>query len=100
MGHASAFALLVMGKPLLAADAKAAGLINAVVPAAEVESAALAAASAIAALPVEGVRTARRLLRGAPDEIVRRIDEEAELFKQRLASPEAKAAFAAFLARK
>jgi enoyl-CoA hydratase/carnithine racemase len=99
MGQARAFSLLVMGKPLPAADAKAAGLVNAVVQASEVENAALTAARAIAALPAEGVRTARRLLRGAPDEIVRRIDEEAELFKQRLQSPEAKAAFKAFFDR-
>ena len=38
-------------------------------------------------------------MRGSPDEIVARIDAEAEAFKQRLASPEAKAAFAAFLSR-
>ena len=39
-------------------------------------------------------------MRGSPDEIVARIDEEAELFKQRLQSAEARAAFEAFLTRK
>jgi enoyl-CoA hydratase/carnithine racemase len=100
MGHARAFSLLVMGEPLTAADAKIAGIVNAVVPAPEVDARALAAARAIAALPPEGVLASRRLLRGAPDEIVARIDAEAEAFKQRLISPEAQAAFAAFLARK
>jgi hypothetical protein len=39
-------------------------------------------------------------LRGKPDDIVARIDEEAELFKTRLQSTEARAAFEAFLTRK
>jgi hypothetical protein len=39
-------------------------------------------------------------MKGAPDEVVRRIDEEAGAFKQRLQSPEARAAFTAFLNRK
>src|SRR6476661_2707553 len=51
MGHARAFSLLVMGKPLSAVDAKAAGIVNAVVPAAELENQSLAVAREIAALP-------------------------------------------------
>jgi enoyl-CoA hydratase/carnithine racemase len=100
MGHARAFSLLVMGKPLTAEEAKAAGIVNTVVAAAEFEAAALTAAREIAALPPEGVRIARRLMRGSVDEIVARIDEEADQFKQRLQSPEAQAAFMAFLNRK
>jgi enoyl-CoA hydratase/carnithine racemase len=100
MGHARAFSLLVMGKPLSAEQARSAGIINAVVPAAELEAQALATARCIAALPPESVTTARRLMRGQVEEIVARIDEEAECFKQRLASPEAQAAFKAFLGRK
>jgi len=46
------------------------------------------------------VRAARALMRGGADEIAARIDAEVEVFRQRLASPEAKAAFKAFLARK
>ena len=56
--------------------------------------------TAIAALPPEAVTPARQLMRGSPDELVSRIDEEVELFKQRLRSPEARAAFESFLARK
>jgi len=100
MGHARAFALLVMGQPLGAAEAKEAGIVNAVVPAADLEAQALAAARTIAALPAEGVRIARRLMRGSVDDIIARIDAEAEAFKARLASPEAQAAFAAFFNRK
>jgi hypothetical protein len=39
-------------------------------------------------------------MRGSPDETVARIDEEVRLFKQRLQSAEAQAAFGAFLTRK
>jgi ribosomal protein L16/L10AE len=39
-------------------------------------------------------------MRGAPEEIVARIDEEAELFKTRLRSAEARTAFEAFMMRK
>jgi enoyl-CoA hydratase/carnithine racemase len=58
------------------------------------------AAQHIATLPPEGVAISRRLMKGAPDEIVKRIDEEAEQFKLRLKSPEARKAFEAFLSRK
>jgi enoyl-CoA hydratase/carnithine racemase len=100
MGHARAFALLVMGQPLNADEAKAAGIVNAVVAAAETDAQALAVAQKIAALPPQGVLESRRLMRGSPDEIVARIDAEAEAFKVRLKSPEAQAAFMAFMTRK
>jgi enoyl-CoA hydratase/carnithine racemase len=100
MGHARAFSLLVMGRPMSAAEAQDAGLVNTVVAPDAVEAEAIKAARAIAALPAQGVLAARRLMRGAPDEIVARIDAEAELFKDRLRSAEAQAAFQAFMARK
>jgi hypothetical protein len=46
------------------------------------------------------VATSRRLIRGSPDEIAARIDDEVRLFKERLQSAEAQAAFKAFLNRK
>ena len=100
MGHARAFALLVMGRPLNAEEAKAAGLVNSVVAPEAVEDEAMKAARDIAALPPEAVLASRRLMRGAPDEIVARIDEEAEAFKARLKSAEARTAFEAFMTRK
>lgn len=100
MGHRRAFELLVMGKPLSGEEAKAVGLVNQVAPADQVEAEAMKAARAIATLPPEGVAISRRLMKGTPDEVVKRIDEEAEAFRKRLASPEARAAFTAFLSRK
>jgi enoyl-CoA hydratase/carnithine racemase len=100
LGAARAFELLVMGRPLDAAAAKQAGIVNAVVPGEKLEEAALAAAREIAALPPLAVKAARALMRPPTDEIVARIDQEAEVFRTRLTSAEAKAAFAAFLNRK
>ncbi len=83
-----------------AEDARAAGFVNTVVPPSQVEAEAMKAAQEIAALPADGVLTARRLLRGGRDEFIARIDEEAALLRARLSSPEARAAFEAFLNRK
>ncbi|MFZ3360210.1 MAG: crotonase/enoyl-CoA hydratase family protein [Xanthobacteraceae bacterium] len=99
MGHARAFALLVMGRGLSADEAKAAGIVNTVVDAAAVEEVACTAAREIAALPAGAVALSRQLLRGDLDDIVERIDFEAMHFKERLKSDEARAAFAAFFAR-
>ena len=100
LGHARAFALLVMGRPLSADAALAAGLVNEVVDAALVEQVALKAAQEIAALPPGAIAISRRLQRGELDEVSTRIDIEAGLFGERLQSDEARAAFAAFLSRK
>ncbi|MBI3705911.1 MAG: crotonase/enoyl-CoA hydratase family protein [Rhizobiales bacterium] len=100
MGPARAFSLLVMGHPLTAHEAKAAGILNTVVAPDAVEAEAMKAAAEIAALPPQAVAASRRLMRGAPDEIVARIDAEAVEFKARLQSAEAQAAFMAFMTRK
>lgn len=100
MGHARAFALLVMGRPLSAGEAQAAGLVNTVAEPEEVEAVALQAARAIAGLPPGAVALSRQLLRGELDAVAERVDIEAMHFKERLRSDEARAAFAAFLTRK
>jgi len=100
MGQRHAFALLAMGEPLDAQTAQACGLINRIVDAAEVDAQAMQAARKIAALPPEAVAATRQLMRGSPEEIMARIDEEADYFKVRLQSEEAQAAFRAFFARK
>jgi enoyl-CoA hydratase/carnithine racemase len=100
MGHRAAFSLLVMGRALDAAEAKACGLVSSIVSADRVDERALGAAQEIAALPPRSVGAARRLMRGSVEEIVARIDEEAKVFRQHLKSPEARTAFEAFLKRK
>lgn len=98
MGHARAFAMLGLCEPLLGRDAVAAGLANAALPAAEVESRARAAARALAQKPAQALRLTKRLMRN-PDELQARADQESALFAERLQSEEARAAFMAFLAR-
>lgn len=100
MGHARAFSMLVMGKPLTADEAKDGGLINSVAAPDAVEAEAMKAAQYIASLPPQAVLASRRLMRGTVDEIDARIDVEADEFKRRLQSAEAQAAFTAFMTRK
>ena len=100
MGYARAFALLVMGRSMSARDAKAAGIVNAVVDATALDSTIMQAAREIAALPAGAVALARKLLRGDLDDLVKRVDTEAMYFKERLQSDEARAAFATFMSRK
>jgi enoyl-CoA hydratase/carnithine racemase len=101
MGHRHAFALLVMGQPLDPQAAKDCGLVNEIGAPGDVDNIALNAARQIAALPPEAVTATRRLMRAAgKDEIMRRIDDEADHFRDRLRSSEAKAAFEAFFSRK
>ena len=100
MGQRRAFELLVMGHPLNAAHAKDVGIANMVVAPQDVDAEALKAAREIAALPPRAVELSRGLMRGATDELLARVDQEAEIFSERLHSPEAKAAFEAFFARK
>jgi enoyl-CoA hydratase/carnithine racemase len=100
MGHQRAFATLVMGRKLSAADAQAAGFVNAVVAPGQAEAEARKAAQEICALPAEAVAISRKLLRLPPEELTRRIDQEGHLFGERMRSTEAVAAFQAFFARK
>jgi enoyl-CoA hydratase/carnithine racemase len=100
LGHARAFSLLVMGRPLSAENAKDAGIVNAVVAPDEVDGVALQAAQEIAALPPRTVAVTRGLMRGHQDTLLKQMEIESMHYKDLLKSDEARAAFAAFLARK
>jgi len=100
MGQRRAFEFLVMGHPLNATHAKDFGIANMVVAPQDVDAEALKAAREIAALPPGAVALSRGLMRGGTDELLARIDQEAKIFSECLHSPEAKAAFEAFFARK
>ena len=92
--------MLVMGRPLTAAQAREAGLVNEVVDGTQVEAVAMKAAQDIAALPAGAVAVSRRLMRSQIDAVTRQIDAEVAQFTARLTSDEARAAFNAFLSRK
>ncbi|HTW68708.1 MAG TPA: enoyl-CoA hydratase [Acetobacteraceae bacterium] len=100
LGHQRASALLLLGEPLDAETAFAWGLVNRVVDDASLMSVAYETAQRLAALPPQAVRLTKRLLKhGAPD-VAGRIEEEIALFGERLASPEAQEAFAAFMEKR
>jgi enoyl-CoA hydratase/carnithine racemase len=100
MGHQRAFAMLVMGRTFSADDAKEAGFVNVVVSPGHTEAEARKVAREICALPAEAVAISRKLLKLPPEDMTRRIDQEAHLFAERMRSNEAIAAFKAFVARK
>ncbi|WP_048646134.1 crotonase/enoyl-CoA hydratase family protein [Nitratireductor soli] len=100
LGHQRAFALLALGQGLVAEEAKAAGLIHAVVDPDALDDAVYELAERLAAKPPEALRIARDLIRGPREAIIARIGEEAEHFRARLKSDEARTAFMAFMSRK
>ena len=100
MGYARAFELLALGETFSAERACAAGIVNAVVPAAELEVTAMKAAKRLAAKPPEALNLCRRLMRGDNTAASAAIEDEARIFAARLSSPEAREAFAAFLEKR
>jgi enoyl-CoA hydratase/carnithine racemase len=96
MGYARAFEMLVLGNPMSADEGVAAGFVNAIVPAEELEATALGAARRLAAKPPEALAIARRLMRSDVADIIARIEAEGTEFRERLRSPEAIEALTAF----
>jgi len=101
VGMARAAEKLLLGDPFTGADAVEMGIVNAVLPAAEVVNHARRVAERFNALPPGAVREAKRLLRAPQaDAILKTIRTEGELFAQRLRSPEAREAFQAFFEKR
>lgn len=100
LGYHRAFELLVLGEQFDSQRALQSGLINRVVPAEEVDSAAFGYAKALAAKPPEAVRMARRLMRGDRRDVLTRINQEAASFVDLLRSPAAVDALTMFIDRK
>jgi enoyl-CoA hydratase/carnithine racemase len=100
MGYARAFEMLALGESFAAERALTCGIVNAIVPAETIEAAARQAAARLANKPPEALALTRRLMRGDPKAIIARIDEEVAIFGERLASPEAREAFTAFLEKR
>ena len=98
-GRARAAEYLMLCEPFDAEAARAGGLVNAVVDAASLHAHALAKAKALAAKPRQALLATRRLIRGDESAVIARMDEETNLFAAALKSPEARAAFMAFMSR-
>ncbi len=99
LGHARAFALFGLGEPLSGKDAAAWGLANAALPSGEVQPRARDAAQVLASKPPESMRLTKKLMRDR-EALLARMSEEGVIFGERLKSPEAAAAFAAFLQKR
>lgn len=100
LGHAKAAAMLLLGEPLDAQGADSAGLVTGVVAADLLLDHARARAAALMAKPPQALAATRRLMKGDPALLARRMEEEARLFRQAMASPEAREAFTAFFEKR
>lgn len=100
-GYQRAAELLLLGEPFGAEKAREAGFVTGIVPEAELFERARAGALALAALPPAAVRATKALMRkryGA--QVAAAMDEEGAVFRERLASPEAKEAMTAFFEKR
>ena len=97
-GRAKATELLMLAEPFGAEEALSLGLVNALLPQAELLPHAMAKAAALAAKPRAALLATRRLMRGDNEAVKARMAEEMHAFSAALKSPEAHAAFQAFLA--
>ena len=96
-GRAKAAEFLLLAEPFDAEQARALGLVNALVPQADLIAHAMSKATALAAKPRAALLETRRLLRGDAEPLKARIAEEMHAFAAALKSDEAHAAFLAFV---
>lgn len=100
VGRNKATEWLLLGAPIPAAEAHAAGLINRVVSADLAEGEALSIARQLAGKPQEALRATRALVREAVQEAVQaRVQKESSVFTRLRSSPEAQEIFRRFLDR-
>ena len=100
LGLQRASALLLLGEPLDAPTAHEWGFVNRLVDDAALMETAHGIAVHLASLPPQAVRLTKRLIRHGPGDLAERMAEELTLFRERVASPEAAEAFAAFMEKR
>lgn len=100
-GHQRAAEKLMLGEAFSAQEACAMGLVNKVLPPAEVFAFAQAQAAKLAALPTSSLRATKRLMKGKQLAVIKtKMEEEGLLFSKMLVSKEAKEAFMAFFEKR
>jgi enoyl-CoA hydratase/carnithine racemase len=99
IGHARAYAMFALGEPMDASSALACGLANAVVPLGELRKKAHDAAITLTKRPAGSLNLTKKLMR-QHHQIAAQISAEGQAFKERLRTPEAREAFAAFAERR
>lgn len=95
-GYQRAAEILLLGDFFSAEDARAIGLVNAVLPPDRLLDHALGAAHALATKPANALRQTKALLRGDRDALLARKSKEEAVFDECRRSPEAQAIFAGF----
>jgi len=95
IGHARAFEMFALGEPVPADVAVAWGIANKAISNAELRAEARRVAGRIAARAIGSLTAMKRLMRDA-EKLVTQMEGESAIFAERLASDEAKEAFAAF----
>jgi len=98
-GPARAAEYLLLGEAFDAPTAREIGFVNAVVPAEELRAHALGKAKALAGKPRAALLATRRLMRGDQEALYVHMEAELEVFAKAVRSPEAAAAFMAFLSK-
>ena len=100
-GYARAAEKLLFGEPFDASEAREMGLVNKVVPAAQVLEFALARAQALARQPASSLLETKRLMR-APlaAQVQRAMVDEGASFRRMITEPAAREAFSAFLEKR
>ena len=96
-GRAKAAELLMLAEPFGAEEALRLGLVNALLPQDGLLPHAMEKAAVLAAKPRAALLATRRLMRGDGEAVKARMAEETHAFSAALKSPEAHAAFQAFL---
>jgi enoyl-CoA hydratase/carnithine racemase len=101
-GHVRAAELLFFGEPFGAAYAREIGLVNAVLPEAALLDHVRGRLAALSEKPPTALRETKRLLKGLgdPDAVRARMQAEAAVFLERLASPEVAEAISAFFEKR
>ena len=101
VGYQRAAELLLLGEPFSAQKAMEIGLVTEVVPADRLFDTAMVQAIKLARLPAASLRLTKRLMKqGQTAAVLQQIKLESGHFGERLASPEAKEAFSAFLEKR
>lgn len=101
MGYHRAAEALLLGEPFTAETALEMGLLNRIVPPAEVNALAQRQALKLAAKPLSSLLETKRLMKkGNAGMVAERITEEAASFGRMLQEPAAREAFAAFMEKR
>jgi enoyl-CoA hydratase/carnithine racemase len=101
VGYQRAAEKLLLGEPFGAAEAKEIGIVNRVLPPAEVERFALAQAAKLASRPLSSLLATKALMkRSFTDAVREQMVEEGRYFARMLGEPAAREAFSAFLEKR